>query len=262
MSGKPPFHDIIDAAVIYQVGVRHMRPERPSEGWCPDHMWNLVELCWGEDPPRRPTAKSLQRYLRRLLDAGSPSPEDPSFTGYFPGNREDSPPHASTSDSDPPEDDAHSRPSNLPHLSPSMRLTENMRNSPPSPTMARYIAQFFQENEGEIADAVISTSFSSPSLQRCVNDDKQFLRIAGDALRKGSAIFNEALDVLSGVHPAIGGGRGFGVDFRYCCANLVFSSHRDCLQDEYRIISPRTCFSCSDEVDDQNSGNNGHASEV
>ncbi|KAL0063163.1 plasma membrane calcium [Marasmius tenuissimus] len=83
MTGKPPFHHLIDAAVIFQVSVHHIRPERPSEGWCPDHIWDLVELCWGEDPLRRPTATMLQRYLHRLIEAGNPFPGDPSFISYL-----------------------------------------------------------------------------------------------------------------------------------------------------------------------------------
>ncbi|KAL0571100.1 hypothetical protein V5O48_010856 [Marasmius crinis-equi] len=83
MTGKPPFHDLIDPAVMYQVSVCHIRPKRPLRGWCPDHIWNLVELCWHEDPATRPRAKALQSYLQNLLDVGNPFPGDPHFIGYF-----------------------------------------------------------------------------------------------------------------------------------------------------------------------------------
>ncbi|KAF9259563.1 kinase-like protein, partial [Marasmius fiardii PR-910] len=68
MTGKPPFSEfLIDAAVIYQVSVRRIRPERPAEGWCPDHIWKLVEVCWDEDPLKRPRAKALHSYLESLV---------------------------------------------------------------------------------------------------------------------------------------------------------------------------------------------------
>ncbi|KAL0059114.1 hypothetical protein AAF712_014185 [Marasmius tenuissimus] len=81
MTGKPPFHQFNDAAVIYQVGVLHARPDRPSEGWCPDRIWYLVKQCWGEDPSRRPRAKGLEGFLRsRLVIPGTPSPLAGGFT--------------------------------------------------------------------------------------------------------------------------------------------------------------------------------------
>ncbi|KAJ8081478.1 hypothetical protein PM082_007323 [Marasmius tenuissimus] len=95
MTGKPPFHHLIDPAVIYQVSVHHIRPTRPSEGWCPDHIWDLVESCWSEDPLRRPRAKALQRYLQMLIEAGNPSPGDPYFIGYLMPDDLDSPPPVS-----------------------------------------------------------------------------------------------------------------------------------------------------------------------
>ncbi|KAF9259585.1 kinase-like protein, partial [Marasmius fiardii PR-910] len=68
MSGKPPFSYLItDAAVIYQVSVLHNRPERPSDGWCPDRIWKVVEVCWDEDPSKRPRAEVLHSYLESLL---------------------------------------------------------------------------------------------------------------------------------------------------------------------------------------------------
>ncbi|KAL0060222.1 MAP kinase kinase kinase [Marasmius tenuissimus] len=215
MTGKLPFHKIIDAAVIYQVSVRRQRPERPSEGWCPDHIWDLVELCWDEDPLRRPTAKALQDYLRRLIEAGNPSPGDSSFIGYFRPDNLDLSPTTSVSEisvddaptagpSQPPDHDhLHS---NLPRDFDPTHTAETLRDDipPPSPTNARYVALFFQENEQQIDDAVTNTSFSSPSLQRCMNNEKEFIRVALDALRKASPVFMKALDVLSGVHPALG----------------------------------------------------------
>ncbi|KAK1236165.1 serine/threonine protein kinase, AGC, partial [Marasmius sp. AFHP31] len=215
MTGKPPFHKLLDTAVIYQVGFRRMKPERPSEGWCPDHIWNLAELCWDGDPSRRPKAKALQGYLQRLVEAGNPSPGDPSFIGYFwPDDLDLSPP---TSASEIPVNDVPtagpSQPpnhidlySNLPRGFIPAQLPETPHGGIPlpSPASPRDIALFFQEHEHQIDDAVMSTSFSSPSLQRCRNDEKEWIRVALDGLRKASPVFTRALDVLSGVHPALG----------------------------------------------------------
>ncbi|KAK1232855.1 MAP kinase kinase kinase activity protein [Marasmius sp. AFHP31] len=215
MTGKPPFHKLLDTAVIYQVGFRRLKPERPSEGWCPDHIWNLAELCWDGDPSRRPKAKALQGYLQRLVEAGNPSPGDPSFIGYFwPDDLDLSPP---TSASEIPVNDVPtagpSQPpnhidlySNLPRGFIPAQLPETPHGGIPlpSPASPRDIALFFQEHEHQIDDAVMSTSFSSPSLQRCRNDEKEWIRVALDGLRKASPVFTRALDVLSGVHPALG----------------------------------------------------------
>ncbi|KAL0563425.1 hypothetical protein V5O48_018642 [Marasmius crinis-equi] len=83
MTGKPPFHNLIDTAVMYRVSMHHIRPKWPLEKWCPDHIWSLVELCWHEDPSKRPYAKILQTYLQNLLDARNPFSGDPHFIGYF-----------------------------------------------------------------------------------------------------------------------------------------------------------------------------------
>ncbi|KAG7094839.1 hypothetical protein E1B28_005648 [Marasmius oreades] len=82
LTGKPPFSGLIDPAVFYQVSVRRMRPERPSEGWCPNHIWNLVELCWDEDPLKRPRTHT---YLQQIMLSGNPDPGGPGFKSEGPG---------------------------------------------------------------------------------------------------------------------------------------------------------------------------------
>ncbi|KAF9259602.1 kinase-like protein [Marasmius fiardii PR-910] len=75
LSGKLPFFNLKgDAAVIYQVTVLRIRPERPSGCWCPDHIWNLVEICWDENPLKRPKAKALHTYLRDVMVSKKPAP--------------------------------------------------------------------------------------------------------------------------------------------------------------------------------------------
>ncbi|KAL0057165.1 MAP kinase kinase kinase [Marasmius tenuissimus] len=215
MTGKPPFHNLLEAAVLYQVGFRRIKPERPSEGWCPDHIWNLAELCWDGDPLRRPKAKALQGYLQRLIEAGNPSPGDPSFIGYFwPDDLNSSPPTSVPESSvdvmptaGPSQSPNHVHPySDLPRdFSPAQQPeTPHGGILPPSLPNPRDVALFFQEHEHQIDDAVMNTGFSSPSLQRSKNDDKEWIRVALDELRRASPVFTRALDVLSGVHPALG----------------------------------------------------------
>ncbi|KAL0060223.1 hypothetical protein AAF712_012978 [Marasmius tenuissimus] len=215
MTGKPPFHNLLEAAVLYQVGFRRIKPERPSEGWCPDHIWNLAELCWDGDPLRRPKAKALQGYLQRLIEAGNPSPGDPSFIGYFWPDDLDSSPPTSVPESS-VEDIPIAGPSQSPnyvHLYSDLprgfipaQQSETPHGGilPPSLPDPRDVALFFQEHERQINDAVMNTGFSSPSLQRSKNDDEEWIRVALDELRRASPVFTRALDVLSGVHPALG----------------------------------------------------------
>ncbi|KAK7041492.1 hypothetical protein VNI00_009360 [Paramarasmius palmivorus] len=67
MTGRIPFPELMDPAVMFQV-IRGARPSRPTEGcWCPDNIWNLVELCWQEDPGERPRAVQIETYLKKLL---------------------------------------------------------------------------------------------------------------------------------------------------------------------------------------------------
>ncbi|KAL0574366.1 hypothetical protein V5O48_007589 [Marasmius crinis-equi] len=213
MTGKPPFHELIDPAVIYQVSVRHIRPERPSEGWCPNHIWNLVELCWHEDPSERPCAKALQSYLQSLLDAGNPSPEDAHFIGYY--EPEDQPPPSPTpveinfSETEPPRSAESSElPSPLPLGLPydfQFRMAETDIRSPSSPSVIRSVTLFFEANEKFINEAVAVTSSSSPALQYWrFRDETRYVQVAGDNLWGNSYVFTTALEVLARLHPVIG----------------------------------------------------------
>ncbi|KAG7090079.1 hypothetical protein E1B28_011696 [Marasmius oreades] len=66
MTGKPPFPDLLDVAVITQVLLNRARPERPTGVWCPDNVWELVEGCWDQEWPKRPTATYVHHYLTGL----------------------------------------------------------------------------------------------------------------------------------------------------------------------------------------------------
>ncbi|KAJ8081431.1 hypothetical protein PM082_007273 [Marasmius tenuissimus] len=93
MTGEPPFPNVGDVAVISLVSTG-VRPERPSKGWCPNNIWELVETCWCQDPLQRPRAEELQDRLQKLMEAGdSSSPVDPPFMGHFhPDGIDPSPP--------------------------------------------------------------------------------------------------------------------------------------------------------------------------
>ncbi|ESK96338.1 hypothetical protein Moror_7124 [Moniliophthora roreri MCA 2997] len=62
MTGKPPFPDLPDAAVMLRV-ITGQRPPRPSDVWCPDMVWDLVERCWSHNPSERPRAVEIEQYL-------------------------------------------------------------------------------------------------------------------------------------------------------------------------------------------------------
>ncbi|KAK1227130.1 hypothetical protein PQX77_009870 [Marasmius sp. AFHP31] len=64
LTGKPPFSDLFDGAVIANVLFNHARPPRPTESWCPDCIWKLVERCWIQDSRKRPTARYIHSYLK------------------------------------------------------------------------------------------------------------------------------------------------------------------------------------------------------
>ncbi|KAF9259168.1 kinase-like protein, partial [Marasmius fiardii PR-910] len=75
MTGRPPFDHIQhDAAVIFQVVNDKVRPLRPTDGWCPDDVWDLVTLCWQQDPSQRPGATSINGYLTGLRNGTETRP--------------------------------------------------------------------------------------------------------------------------------------------------------------------------------------------
>ncbi|KAG7100176.1 hypothetical protein E1B28_001955 [Marasmius oreades] len=70
ITGKPPFPDLIDPMVMFQVAVNGTRPARPTAvDWCPDNVWALVQQCWVQQMHLRPRASDVHSYLERLLAA-------------------------------------------------------------------------------------------------------------------------------------------------------------------------------------------------
>ncbi|KAG7098346.1 hypothetical protein E1B28_000305 [Marasmius oreades] len=68
MTGRPPFPDLLDVAVITQVLLNRARPERPTGVWCPDNVWELIERCWDQEWLKRPTATYICRRLTDLTE--------------------------------------------------------------------------------------------------------------------------------------------------------------------------------------------------
>ncbi|KAF9262117.1 kinase-like protein [Marasmius fiardii PR-910] len=72
ITGKPPFSDMIDTAVMFQVAVNSTRPNRPSGvRWCPVspyNIWMLIQQCW-QQIDQRPMVSGVHEYLERLVCA-------------------------------------------------------------------------------------------------------------------------------------------------------------------------------------------------
>ncbi|KAG7094582.1 hypothetical protein E1B28_005408 [Marasmius oreades] len=220
LTGKPPFSNLIDAAVIYQVSVRRIRPERPSEGWCPNHIWNLVESCWDEDPLKRPRAKALHMYLQQLMLSGNPDPGDPGFIGYFQpegfGTLASAEPDYDTIESDHPPESYVLPPQSPKVLSPlPLKLPQTFNSegiaeaedipSPTSPSASQYVAEFFRLNERLLKEAVDNTSSYGQNMPgRGIPDPCEYVRTACEGLHKYSDVFVGALEVIARLHPFIG----------------------------------------------------------
>lgn len=64
ITGRPPYSQHkMDGAVIHDV-MTGRRPARPTDVWCPDKIWDLIESCWAEDGHSRPPACSIPRFLK------------------------------------------------------------------------------------------------------------------------------------------------------------------------------------------------------
>ncbi|KAF9259604.1 kinase-like protein, partial [Marasmius fiardii PR-910] len=221
MTGKPPFFNLIDAAVIYQVSVRRLRPKKPSEGWCPDHIWNLVEICWDEDPLKRPRARAIHSYLQHLIFSGHPAPEDPAFIGYF--NQQNFATHGPagtdpnpfvSDNSSESHSSAPSSPDALSPLHPELPQASNSAGisqaenipAPTSHSAVRYVAEFFRLNDRILEEAVENTRFSVQKLfALSPNDQGRYVQTTRENLCNYSDVFVAALEVIARLHPVIGG---------------------------------------------------------
>ncbi|KAL0069377.1 hypothetical protein AAF712_003397 [Marasmius tenuissimus] len=69
ITGKPPFAELTDLTVMYEVMVNNARPSRPSPAndWCPDNVWALNQRCWAQRSQDRPKASEVHGFLSRLV---------------------------------------------------------------------------------------------------------------------------------------------------------------------------------------------------
>ncbi|KAF9257193.1 kinase-like protein [Marasmius fiardii PR-910] len=72
ITGQHPFPNIKhDAGVIYEVGMRDVRPDRPTTvDWCPDNIWTLIQHCWSKEIHLRPAANKIHSFLLLLKNMG------------------------------------------------------------------------------------------------------------------------------------------------------------------------------------------------
>ncbi|KAJ8085079.1 hypothetical protein PM082_003861 [Marasmius tenuissimus] len=70
ITGKPPFAELADPTVMYEVMINNARPSRPSPEifWCPENVWALVERCWSQRPQDRPKASEVHGYLSKMVN--------------------------------------------------------------------------------------------------------------------------------------------------------------------------------------------------
>ncbi|KAF7975062.1 hypothetical protein HWV62_10567 [Athelia sp. TMB] len=70
LTGKLPYHNIIDDTMVALVVAQRKQPARPSGEGCEaliDKYWNFIVGCWNNDPNERPSAEKAQGELIRLL---------------------------------------------------------------------------------------------------------------------------------------------------------------------------------------------------
>ncbi|TDL22518.1 kinase-like protein [Rickenella mellea] len=69
-TGKIPFWNLVDSAVVMEVGVNDKRPPRPSEPatrmGLDDHMWAVMETCWITQPGDRMTISKVVEQISDL----------------------------------------------------------------------------------------------------------------------------------------------------------------------------------------------------
>lgn len=65
-----PFSDLSrDAAVIHAKIHKRLRPPRPKDHVSKD-LWDLMMLCWSDQPDQRPTMERVHEFFRGQLEGG------------------------------------------------------------------------------------------------------------------------------------------------------------------------------------------------
>ncbi|KAL0069402.1 hypothetical protein AAF712_003427 [Marasmius tenuissimus] len=86
ITGKPPFVELTDPKVMYEVMFNNARPSRPPSAiyWCPDNVWALIQRCWAQRSQDRPKASEVHGFLSTLWTLLY-SPEPLLFISIMPG---------------------------------------------------------------------------------------------------------------------------------------------------------------------------------
>jgi hypothetical protein len=68
-SGKAPFPELTEMAVICGVTQRR-RPDLPKEGTpIPENIWSVMKLCWAHQPTMRPHINKVVKDLEAICHA-------------------------------------------------------------------------------------------------------------------------------------------------------------------------------------------------
>jgi serine/threonine protein kinase len=62
-SGRLPFYDSKDTAVVVTVITSDKRPSRPAHPQLSDQLWDMIEKCWRRDPSQRATIQEVVKFL-------------------------------------------------------------------------------------------------------------------------------------------------------------------------------------------------------
>ena len=65
-AGRKPYGDKNSVDLPYLVGTEGLRPPRMQH--IPDALWNLMEMCWKEEPEQRPSFGRVEERLVRISE--------------------------------------------------------------------------------------------------------------------------------------------------------------------------------------------------
>jgi hypothetical protein len=75
LTGKVPFHDYVDRAIMSAVTIGDKRPSRPPAEVgvkISDELWDLITSCWVLDPEARPIMRKVLEELTRICESLKP----------------------------------------------------------------------------------------------------------------------------------------------------------------------------------------------
>ena len=76
LTGQPPFAQFQDYIVSRKVtdGERPERPKGVKGTWFTDDLWEMLCLCWMEDPQSRPSIEAVRECLEKVSSTWKPLP--------------------------------------------------------------------------------------------------------------------------------------------------------------------------------------------